>query len=245
MVYSYKAPCPPIEKQGGAHLSYGDVSSSGECLLVPRDSLVTFTYPVRYESKRARHFLPDFALGHLKLFSALLPKQSHELTQATLGLLVTPLGRSNTWAIAQLYHPDPMWHCGLRHFKGWLQAISPTDQSGVLTAGCDSLSTNNKTTVAILDLSVWLTIKKKACRCVLKTLSGQDTERKWSWMAACCNRKKCSLSPDEYKAEYRGGSEQTSSHKEESLSWCFSHESEQQRILDYWLRPPWHERLIN
>lgn len=131
--------------------------------------------------------------------SALLPKQSHALTQAISVLPVTPRGRGNTWEM--LPHTLLRWYYASHTFKarqGGIARNTPRWLIWSFNSSCDSMSQTNRTTI---ERSSWpwprrLTHHQSPRRCVLKTQSGPDTERKPSWIAAGGNRKaERSLSP--------------------------------------------------
>lgn len=116
------------KKTGDIHLSSRALSASGECILVPRDRLVTFIWPMRQAG--ASHFAWICSGLHKArvCFSALLPKQSLALTQVISGWLVRSRGRGITWEMLPFYHPDPsgdvIW---CRHFKPWLVVMPCSD----------------------------------------------------------------------------------------------------------------------
>lgn len=83
-------------------------------------------------------------------FSALLPKQSHALTQAISGLLVTPRGEGYYLRNATILPRRPLlWHYGFHTFKAFQGVIASNVSLWViwcfLTPGCDSVSQHTRT----------------------------------------------------------------------------------------------------
>lgn len=103
-------------------------------------------------------------------FSALLPKQSHALTQAISGLLVTPRGEGYYLRNATILPRRPLlWHYGFHTFKAFQGVIASNVSLWVIWCFFNTrlwfsvtAHQDNTSTGADLDLSIWLTINRPA-----------------------------------------------------------------------------------
>lgn len=159
-----------------------------------KDSLVTFILACEmWNQVGASHFawiccqLPRSCVYS----SALLPKQSHALTQAISGCLISPRGRDITWKTLPLSHL--WWLYDVDIFKAFWGFIKVMTELQILT-GCDSVSCYNRTI-----RHLWpqrLTHINRPAGVSWKHTEWSRCKRKCSWIAACSNRKvESSLSP--------------------------------------------------
>lgn len=158
---------------------------------------MTSISPVRHESKRELHILPEFTLGcpmPVCAFQHCCQNNHMRWHRQSQARLLHPEGDVLPEKCYHFTTQTPMMTLCFRHLWGISKSHSNVSQGLIWSFNSRlwfSVTKDNTNTVADLDLSVWLTINRPAG--VSWKLSGQDTERKCSWIAAFSNRKSRAL----------------------------------------------------